>query len=93
MSDDMKRDIQKLKNDVADLRTTARQIVGTLVRMDDKLESVFRRMATKDDVSGLVARMDGFIDQLETGRYDWAKHQVRLENHEKRLARLEGRRA
>lgn len=93
MSDDMKRDIQKLKSDVADLRMTNKQIVSTLLKLDDKLETVIGRMATKDDISSLVGRMDAFTGTLEDSQFDWAKHQVRLDNHQKRLTRLEARRA
>lgn len=93
MSDEMKRDIEKLKADVSDLRATNKVVVRTLVRIEAKVDAGLAAMATKDDISRLNGRMDRFAGIQSDRDFDMAKNRHRLDDHDRRLIELEERRA
>jgi len=97
MSDEMKRDIEKLKSEAADARATTKLIIKTLVRIEAKVDDGFAeiatRMATRNDISGLNDRIDGLAGKVDDMNLKWANHRDRLDDHHKRIIRLEDRRA
>ncbi len=93
MSEEMKRELSGLKSDVGNLTTLARNTSKALSRLIGDIIDIKRDMATKDDISSLVKRMDGFTDLLQDSRWDWGRQKVRLDEHEKRIATLEAKRA
>lgn len=66
-----------------------KRIIGTLVRLEGKFDDMAERMATKDDVAELRGQVAGLAGKVDDMRLDWAKHHVRLDDHEQRLGRLE----
>ena len=93
MSEEMKRDLSGLKNDVGNLTTLARNTSKALSRLIRDIADLRRDMSTKDDFSTLMKRMDGFADMLQDSRWDWGKQKVRLDEHEKRITTLEAKRS
>jgi chromosome segregation ATPase len=98
MSDDMKIDIQKLKKDMADVRTTERSIAVALTRIEGKVDGIAETMATKTEVRELINQIDDFSGIVEASRderkfSDKSFSEIRetLQNHEARLIRLEPR--
>ncbi|MDE2143347.1 MAG: hypothetical protein KGJ84_13135 [Elusimicrobia bacterium] len=92
----MKRDIEKLKTDLADVRGTTRRIAMTLIRIEGKFDDMSERMATKDDINSINNRLDDFTADIQSARRDRAlqsesymTHQRRLDDHEARLKRIE----
>ena len=90
---EMKREMSGLKGDVGTLTAVARNTAKALSRLIGDIADMKRDMATKDDISTVVKRMDGFTDMLQDSRWDWGKQKVRLDDHEKRIALLEVKRA
>jgi uncharacterized coiled-coil DUF342 family protein len=100
MIDEMKRDIERLKSEVADLRGTDRRIAMTLLRLEEKVDGIVERMATKADLNVINARLDGFSADIQAARRDRAlysegfmAHQRKLEEHEARILRVETRKS
>ena len=91
--DEMKRELAALKTEVTDIQTINRRIIATLVRLEGKVDDLAERMATKDNFNTLMTRMDGFAGRLEDMRWSWAVHADILGQHDKRIKRLETRRA
>lgn len=89
----MKRELSGLKGDVGNLTTLARNTSMALSRLIGDIADMKRDMATKDDFSMIMKRMDGFADMLQDSRWDWGKQKVRLDDHEKRITALEAKRA
>jgi len=87
--------MDRLETGQKKIMTTLSQVVGTLSEMKDKL-------ATKAEVrelrSDMHTRMDGFAGSLNDFRRQWAYqsdalmgHEGRLNDHERRLQKLEPR--
>jgi len=65
---EMKREMSGLKSDVTTLTAVARNTAKALSRLIGDIADMKREMATKDDISTLVKRMDAFTDMLEVKR-------------------------
>ncbi|MDE2490602.1 MAG: hypothetical protein KGM24_07115 [Elusimicrobia bacterium] len=96
MSGMMRREIDGMKNEMSDLKSMFRrtmvsvaQLKGEFVELKDYLKD---NMATKDDISALNARMDGFSGLLLDSRQRWAVHADTLKQHHDRLTKLESQR-
>lgn len=89
----LKSDVSGLKSDVGNLATLARNSSVILARLVGDFADMKRNMATKDDISMIMKRIDGFADMLQDSRWDWGKQKVRLDDHEKRISALETKRA
>lgn len=100
MSDEMKQDIQKLKNDMADVRATERSIVVALTRIEGKVDGIAERlvkdMVVKTQFETLINPIDNFCGIVEASRderkiLDKSFGEIRetLQDHEARLIRLE----
>ena len=72
------------------IMVTTAQFAGDLA---DLKGFIMKNMATKDDISALNARMDGFSGLLEDSRYRWAVHSDTLTSHDARLRKLESRKS
>jgi hypothetical protein len=71
-----------------------RRTMINIARMDGNIHEMNRSiatMATKDDISGLNTRMDGFSGLLLDSRQRWAVHADTLTQHNERLTKLESR--
>lgn len=89
----LKNDVSGLKSDVGNLATLARNSSVILARLVGDFGDMKRDVATKDDISMIMKRIDGFADMLQDSRWDWGKQKVRLDDHEKRISALETKRA
>jgi uncharacterized phage infection (PIP) family protein YhgE len=89
----LKTDMGTVKSDVIDLKAITRNIAVLTAQVIGDMAEMKRNMATRDDISMLVKRMDGFVDILQDSRWDWGKQKVRLDDHEKRISVLEAKRA
>ena len=76
----LKQDVGGLKQDVSDIRSVNHRIVSTLIRLEEKVDDMGERMATKDDLRLIQSRLDDFTV---------ISHQKRLDDHELRITRLE----
>lgn len=94
MNEVMRQDIASLKTDVADIRVVMRNMLGTLVRIEESMREtrayMFEKCVTRDEFH---SRMDGFSAKLEDSRFRWAVHADTLQRHDERLSTLEKRRA
>ena len=96
MSGTLRREIDGMKNEMADLKAMFRRTMMTVARMDGKIDDIqhgMASMATKGDISALNERMDGFAGLLLDSRQRWAVHADTLNQHHDRLTKLEQRRA
>jgi predicted nucleic acid-binding Zn-ribbon protein len=96
MSAAMRREIDGMKSEMTDLKAMFRRTMLVVARMEGKIDSIehgMSSMATKDDISALNARMDGFSGLLLDSRQRWAVHADTLKQHHDRLTKLEQRRA
>lgn len=102
MLDEMRQDIQKLKQDMTDVRATELSIAVALTRIEGKVDGIADRlerdMATKIQVETLINQVDAFCGVVESSRserkiMDESFSEIRktLHNHEARLIRLEPR--
>ncbi len=99
----MRREINGLKDSVSELKATTAELKTTTARLDATLNRVMitvakidgnmtemrRDMATKQDISLLNERMDGFSGLLLDSRHRWAVHANTLVEHDERLKALE----
>lgn len=103
----MKKELAALKSsfetETAKLHQTDRRIAASVVRLEakvDRIEDRLADMATKDDVSRIIGHIVAFTKDVEAAQRDRAlssdaymRHQDRLEDHEKRLSRLESKKS
>lgn len=82
-----------LEGRVSGLEEASRRMMVAVSRMAGDMADIKANMATKSDISGLNARMDGFSGLLEDSRMRWAIHADTLARHETRISRLERRRS
>ena len=75
MSDEMKRELNAVKTrldrvelGMEDLKTLSRRTMIAVAKMTGDIAEMKSAMATKDDISGLNRRMDGFVSRLEARR-------------------------
>lgn len=92
-------EMRQLKADVLELKAATRSLQDMMSRtmiavaqMTGDIADIKRNMATKEEVSRLTGQIEGLAHKVDE-RLDWAKHQVRTDDHEARLKRLEGGRA
>jgi chromosome segregation ATPase len=81
-------------------RRTAIQVAKLTGDVSDIKVTIATKMATKDDLSLIHTRLDAFLPEIEASRRERALHsdaymlhQNRLNQHERRLSRLESERA
>ncbi len=99
MSDDM----QQVRADISDIKAATRSLqdmhyrtMTAVAQMTGDIADIKRdmstKMATKDDIGRLTGQIAGLAAKVDE-RLDWAKHEVRSDEYEKRLSRLEDGRA
>jgi hypothetical protein len=100
MGEEMKRDIERLKTDMVEVRGTNRRIIATLVRLEGKVDDIVGQMATKDGLDVIKNQLDDFTADIQAARRDRAlqskscmAHQRRLDEHEARITRIETRKS
>ena len=98
MSDEMKRDIEKLKSEAAELRGTDRRIAKSLIRLEEKMDrfAVSIVVAVKEEMSVMKSQLDDFTGEVQASRRERALHDKtfwdlkdRLDSHQTRLDRLD----
>lgn len=72
------------------LRNVAIAVTKLGASLDGITSYMKENLVTKDEFHG---RVDAFVRKQDEMRFDWGQHHIRLDNHDKRLTRLEGRRA
>lgn len=89
-----------LEAKTTDLYGVSRRMIATLVRLEDKMDDMAERMATKDDIRVMNSRLDDFTADIQAARRDRALQsetfmagQRRLDDHELRITRLETRKS
>ncbi|MDE2143758.1 MAG: hypothetical protein KGL74_12780 [Elusimicrobia bacterium] len=87
----MRKELDGVKSEMRDLKAMFRRTMLHMARVDGNMDEMRRSMATKDDISGLNSRMDGFAGLLLDSRQRWAVHADTLTQHHERLAKIEGR--
>jgi hypothetical protein len=104
MSDEMKRELDGIKarlvavekrlgGEIGEVKTIVRSIAISVSRLTEKMDTNLQRTATKDDISRLNERLDGFAGKHKDIEFDLAKHQHRLDDYGRRIAKFEPRRA
>ncbi len=97
MSDEIMREINRLKAANEDIKSVNRRIIATLVRLEGKVDDMAERMATKDDLaaleSKLTAQIDGLAGKVADFSYSLAVHARLLDEHDSRLKKLEPKRS
>jgi hypothetical protein len=91
MSEAMQKRLTAVEKDVTDLKSLSRRTMLYLAQMSGDLVEMKKNMATKDDISALNERMDGFSGLLLDSRQRWAVHADTLKRHDTRLTALETR--
>ncbi len=95
--------VGRLEGTVGRLEGTVGRLAGTVGRLEGTVDRIAKTMAdligtvaemkeampTKQDISGLNSRMDGFSGLLLDMRHRWAVHADTLAEHDKRLKKLE----
>jgi hypothetical protein len=93
MIEEMKRELNVVKTEIADLKAMFRRTMLAVADMKgdiaDMKHVMATQMATKSDISALNQRMDGFSSLLIESRMRWAVHSDVLAEHDKRLTKLE----
>jgi hypothetical protein len=87
----MRKEIDGVKNEMKDLKAMFRRTMVHVVRMSSDIAELKDKMATKDDISMLMGRMDGFSGLLLDSRQRWAVHADVLKQHDDRLTKIEKR--
>ena len=93
MSEEMKRELTELKTDVEDIKSVNRRIIATLVRLEGKVDDMGERMATKDDIGRVMNHIDGLGAKVEDFNFRLAAQGYALDDHDKRLKKLETKRS
>lgn len=75
---------ERLDSGFAEQRLINRRIIATLVRLEGKVDDLSERMATKDDMSAVNARIDGLCGRIDDMDFRWANHEERITALEKR---------
>jgi hypothetical protein len=103
----MRSEFRKVHSELASLRESHRELSGLtrrtavqVAKLAGGVSDIKHVMATKDDISGVHSALDAFLPEIEASRRErlarsdaYMFHQDRLDGHERRLSRLEGRRA
>jgi chromosome segregation ATPase len=83
----------ELRHGMSDIRAMFRRTMIHVAKMTGDMADMKRDMATKADISRLTGNIEGLSGKVGDMHLDWAKNHDRLNDHEKRLDRLEPRRA
>lgn len=76
--------VDGLSADFSDMRSIMRRVISTMVRLEGKFDDMAERMATKDDVAAVKKDVLGLTAKVDDMRFDWAKHEVRITDLERR---------
>lgn len=93
MNEDMAARFMNLERSVDELKASNRRIVAMLLRLEAKVDGMATRDALAMLESRVMKRFDGFAKLFEDMRFRWAVHADTLVQHDRRLKRLEARRA
>jgi hypothetical protein len=85
--------LRNLEQAAQDGRDVDRRMITTLIRLESKIDGAIEKMATRDDISRLNERMDGFSGLLLDSRQRWSVHADVLQRHDARIADIEKRSA
>ena len=94
-----KNDLKSLRSELLDgqrrIMVVLSQVVGTLSEMK---ENYATKVEVRELRSEVLTRMDGFADSLEEFKRQWAYqsdglrlHDARLDDHDRRLGKIESR--
>lgn len=93
MSSTMRKEMDGVQSEMKDLKTMFRRTMVNVARLTGDVGEIKdylkTSVATKDDISALNARMDGFSGLLLDSRQRWAVHADTLKQHDDRLTKLE----
>lgn len=93
MSEEMKREILGVKADVRRLEGMMRRVMAGIVNIQARLDDTPTRAEMNARFDSMNKRIDGLTASVEDSRYRWAVHADVLTKHDKRLSRLESKRA
>jgi hypothetical protein len=98
MSDEMKREIEKLKSEAAELRGTDKRIAIGLIRLEEKMDRVAELIIERIDrkLNDMTGRLDDFTAEVQASRREralqdesfWSLRKG-LDGHESRLNLIE----
>ena len=98
MSDDMKRVIEKLQSEVAELRGTDKRIAKSLIRLEGKMDrfAVSVIDTVKGEMGTMKKQLDDFTGEVQASRRERALQdksfwelKERLEDHQSRLDKIQ----
>ena len=90
---ELRKGLSDSRHDMTDIRSMFRRTMIHVARMTGDMADMKRDAATKEDVSKVVGSIEGLTGKVDDMHLDWAKNHDRLNAHEKRLDRLDPRRA
>lgn len=76
--------LNRLDGEIADVRAVNRRIIGTVVRLEGKMDDLTDRVATKDDISTVLGHVDGLAGRIDEMNFCWSNHEERISALEKR---------
>lgn len=99
MTNEMKRDIDKLKSKTAELRGTDKRIAKSLIRLEEKMDRFALSVVNtvKGEMSDMKRQLDDFTTEVQASRRErvlldksfW-DIKGRLDNHQSRLDSIDG---
>jgi chromosome segregation ATPase len=81
------------RRDMDEIRSMFRRTMIHVAQMTGDLSEMTREIATKADISKVTGSIAGLSGKVDDMHWDWATNHDRLNAHEKRLDRLDPRRA
>jgi hypothetical protein len=98
--EEMRAEFAKVNSELQGIKSTAQRTAVKVANLEGELSDVRRDMATKQQVAYQERRLYFFMREVQTAMNlkMWAdksfdRHEGRLDGHERRLSKLEARRA
>jgi len=92
----LKQDVGVMKGDISSLHSISHNNTVSILRLQNDMNDVKERMATKDDVNRIISSIDAFAAEAQAYRQKdthrgrlITEHDELLKNHEHRLSTLE----